>query len=340
MFKLTRPFTALMAALAWTCALAAPAQAQTPIVVPATAGWQHGDTGLILRARIAGMTRGEIKDNSAAELDVTIQYASADGQTQATLYIFRPALDSVPVWFDRSETQILVRDTFGKATPLADPLAFAPPRATTASALRRVYVPSKGPYKSTGLVMMPLGKWLVAVRVSSTSIEPAALDAAMAGIVAGIGWPQNIAESPAVVLVAACPQSLPYARRAKMRAPSMEDAIVGGTAVSLAAEGKGNAAPILCRDLPPTADYGVYRDPATVNAYVMAVGDAGIIISITPDMFADKPGFRMIAGFLDHHAIYSVFDKFPHPDDVMKTIRSVRPAATVSLDGKTVAINM
>ena len=344
MFKMARPLAALMAPIALIAALfalAAPARAQTPIIVPANAGWQHGETGLILRARIAGLTRGEIKDSSAAELDIMAQYASADGRTSVTVYIFRPALDSVPVWFDRSETQILVRDTYGKAAPLADPLAFAPPRATTTSALRRTYVPSKGPYKSTGLVMMPLGKWLVAVRVSSVSIEPAQLDATMSAIVAGIGWPQAVAESPAAVPVAACAQPLAYAKRAKMRAPSMQDAIVGGAAVSLTAEGEGNAAPILCRDLPPTSDYGVYRDPAATNSYLLAVGDAGIIISIAPDMFAEgKSGFRMIAGFLDHHAIYSVFDKFPHPDDVMKTVRSVNPAASVSLDGKTVEINV
>jgi len=331
----------VVALIATLGAFAASAHAQTPIVVPGTAAWQHGETKLILRPRIAGMVRGDISDSSASELDVTVQYASPDGQTQATLYIFRPALDSVPVWFDRSETQILVRDTYGKAAPLADPMAFAPPRATAASGLRRTYVPSKGPYKSTGLVMMPLGKWLVAVRISSASIEPAALDAAMAGIVVGIGWPQGVAESPAAVPVVACAQSLPYARRAKLRASSMQDAIVGGAAVSLAAKEEGNAAPILCRDLPPVSEYGVYRDPASTNSYVMAVGDAGIIITIAPDLFVEgKAGFRMIAGFLDHYAIYSVFDKFPHPDDVMKAVRGARPAANVSLDGKTIEISM
>ena len=135
-----------------------------PLPVPATSGWQHAATGLVLRAKLAGYQRTSLDDEGTEELDVAANFSAPDDSAVVTLYIFRPALMSVPVWFDRSETQILLRDEYRNPQPIAEARAFAPPSSSAASALRRTYITGATEFKTTGLAMMPLGEWLVAIR--------------------------------------------------------------------------------------------------------------------------------------------------------------------------------
>lgn len=335
MFKMIR--AAILVAM---LGVPAAAQAQGPraLEVPPTAGWKHAETGLILRSRIAGAQRTMLLDSSGSELDVSAQYGSPDETLSITLSIYRPALASVPVWFDRLETSVLLNDIYGKPKANGDaPIAFAAPGAATASSLRRVYVPSKG-FATVAVALVPLGKWLVAIRIGARDLGSAGMEAKLSEVIAGIGWPKDAPESPVAVPVAPCAQPLAYAKGAEMRKPGMEDALVGGAAIALTKP--DGPPPVYCRDLPPQSRYSVYRDPGVPNTYLIAVGNSGVIVSIAPDVFAQKPGFRMLAGHLDHYAVYSTFDRLPHPDDAMRAIRGTRPAARVSLDGKTVEIAM
>ena len=127
-------------------ALAVPAQAQTrrAITTPADAPWRHAQTGMILPSTLVGIARDSVNDQSSSEIDISADYG--DGKaTTITLYVFRPALASVPMWFDRSEVQVLMRDIYGNAAPAAAPTAFSPPGSKVASALRRIYIPGQGP---------------------------------------------------------------------------------------------------------------------------------------------------------------------------------------------------
>ena len=223
---MTRLF-AVLAAVLLVALGAAPALAQRELAVPAAAGWKHAETGVIVRSRVGGMQRTKITDSGNAERDIMVELHDGDGGTWATIYIFRPALQSVPIWFDRSDTQVQINELFGKPRPVDAPRAFAPPRASIASGLRRAYVPGSPRFKSTALAVMPLGEWLVAVRITSESIDPATLDARLSGIIDGIEWPQGVADAPAAVPVAACAAPLAYAKRARMKKPDMSDALMG-----------------------------------------------------------------------------------------------------------------
>lgn len=329
-------------------AASAPAYAQRTLEVPATSGWKHAVTGLILRAQLAGFQRDALTDSTDTELDVAAQFEGAG--TRITVFLFHPALRNVPIWFDRSESLILMRDDLGAARPLAAVQAFAAPGATTPSALRRVYVPGKGPFTSTGLAVMPLGEWLVAIRISSMTLDPAQLDARLSEAIAGIGWPTGVAEAPAAAPIAACAGPLDYARRARIKKPSMNDALLGAimpaAAADAARDGKAEPGPSLyCRDLPPKAEYSVYRAPDETSAYVMALGDAGLVISVAPSLSAliDKsPAWGVSLGTLDGGTdVYPSFDKLAHPDQVWKAFLAGTPIARSSGgDNKTITIGV
>lgn len=344
-------FTTLFAFVLCTAAiLPAAAQNQARIDVPATASWKHAETGLVLRPSIAGYPRGTIADSSGSELDVMVQYAEGEA-TRVTLYIFRPSLMSVPIWFDRSETQILLRnDSFGTPVPAGPVRAFTPPHADAVSGLQRVYVPGSGAYKSTGLVMIPLGEWLVAVRASSTELDPVALEARLGEVVAGIVWPEKVAASPAAVPVAACTGVLAYDRKAKPRKPDTAQALMGAVLLGVPEEeevekeapSKASPPPVWCREGTPGGDYGVYRADDATNAYVLAAGDAGVTINVAPafPLEGKKVGYMLSLGALDRTLIYPNFDKLPSPQAAFDAIRRLKPVSSTTRGSGDLTITM
>ena len=325
-------------------ALAMPAQAQTKreIAAPAGAPWKHAQTGITLPASLLGFTRDSIGDHSSSEIDIFAGYG--DGQaTIITLYVFRPALASVPMWFDRSETQVLMRDVYGNATPVAAPAAFAPPGGKTASALRRIYLPGKGPYKSTGLAIIPMGEWLVAVRISSQEFDPAALDAKLDGVIKELGWPGGTADADAAAPVAACATPIAYAKKAKLKAPSMMDALLGATIATMKPtdEEKAKAVAVIwCREGAPKQEYAVYRAIGNDTGYTIAMGDAGRVISVSPGLALDSkdPGYLLSLGLLDQTLIYPSFDKLPTPAVAIDAVMKNRPISSTTRGSKDITI--
>lgn len=327
-------------------ALALPAQTHAQdkreIAAPAGAPWKHAQTGMTLPASLLGIARGSIGDQSNSEIDVFADYG--DGQaTTITLYVFRPALASVPMWFDRSETQVLMRDIYGNATPTAVPLAFMPPGGKATSALRRIYVPSKGPYKSTGLAIMPLGEWLVAVRISSQEFDAPTLDAKLDEVIKALVWPEGAADADAAVPVVACTTPIAFAKKAKLKPPSMMDALLGATLATVkpTEEEKAKAVPITwCREGSPKQEYAVYRAVGGDTGYTIAMGDAGRVINVSPGLALDSkdPGYGLSLGLLDQTLIYPSFDKLPAPDVAIDAVMKSRPISSTTRGGKDITI--
>lgn len=330
---------ALLVSFAVTPALA---QTQRAIAAPANASWKHTRTGIVLPAAIAGTARDALIDNSATEIDVIAEYGS-NSDTTVTYYLFRPGLMSVPVWFDRSETQIMVRDIYANPTAQGAPTAFAPPRGTTASALRRVYVPGGGKYKSTALATMPLGDWLVVVRISSQQLDAAGLDARLSDAIAALGWPDSAPDAPAAAIVAPCSTPLAYAKNAKLKAPDMTDALLGATLATLPPDPKdvAKAAPVTwCREGAPTAQYAVYRANNDSSGYSIAINDAGAVITVSPGIALGKgnPGYRLSPDFLGRTMIYPSFNKLPSPQTAIAAVNNTSPMSSTERGSNNVTI--
>lgn len=330
-------------------ALPATAQAQAQINVPAHVSWMHDGTGLILRSKLAGLPRGTISDSTKGGFDIMVQYAEGEA-TAVTLYIYRPALMSVPMWFDRSETQILLRqDVFGTSTPTGPARAFAGPRAAAPTALRRSYVPGKGPNKSTGLAILPLGEWLVAVRASSQTLDPAALDAKIDEVIAGIGWPEKIPEgpvAPAAVAITPCTGALAYDRKAKPMKPDTGQSILGAIILGVAADatkdkdGKPIVPAQFCREGDPTQQYGVYRTSDSTDNYTIAIADAGRVVTVWHALKLEgkEKGYQLGLGDLDRKLVYPNFDGLPTPQAALEAVTKLRPVSAVQRGTKNVQV--
>jgi hypothetical protein len=295
---------------------------------------------------LAGLPRGKIQDSGTGELDVMLQYGS-EADTAVTVYVFRPRLMSVPLWFDRAEAQILARDIFGHPVPQGPARAFAPPRASVAAGLQRSYVPGKGPFKATGLAILPLNNWLVAVRASSVRLDPVALDGVLAAVLAAITCPSDVAQATTIAApIQPCATPLAYAGKAKFRPADTSESLFGALLAGAASAQikKDDEAPkTWCREAEGGPLWAAYRAEGGADSYTIALGDAGNTISVFPaySLKAQKnDGYRLTLSRLAQTYVYPNLDKLPKPGDALKAVQKARPISSTSFDGKNININL
>ncbi|WP_375270978.1 hypothetical protein [Sphingomonas sp.] len=323
------------------------------LAVPAGKGWQHAETGVILMPTIAGLTRTELSDATAGEFDVTARYEAADKSVITTLFLFHPATDDVALWFDRSRAALEANDDFRGMSPAsAAPVAFAAPGATAASSLRQVYASAGGRFRSTGLAVVPVGEWLVALRMTAPALNATQLGERMAQVIAGVRWPPaGMAGTAAAVPVAACAEPLRYAK-AKMVKADLADVLIGLSLATRSAgekagagansEKSGQGAPATwCRDAEDGGKYGVYRAGGATDSYLMALGDAGRVIHVTPSLMGqvNKTGaYAVTLTDVDGSAsTFPSFNKMPAPAQVWSTVAGGKPSARAQ--GKQVTLD-
>lgn len=347
MTMFTRCAGLMLAIAALGAPLAAQAQQTRTIEVPANKKWQHAATGIIVPTNLLGMPRTGITDSTADESDIFLQFGDPD-TTSLTLYLFRPGIADPSIWFDRIEPQILGREVYGKPVPTGAVITFAPPGGTTTSALRRVYLPGKGPYTATGAAMVPLADWLVAARLSSTTLDPAALDAKLLEALAGLGWPKpGTAAEPTATPIQPCATPLAFAKKAKLKKPDMTMSLMGAMLAGMAEDPEVEKTPVEgpkghCREGLAGLESATYRALNGGEGYTIAMGDAGRTISVYRAFsFEEKdPGFTVTLNDLSATYVYPSFDKLPAPEKVIEMVRKTRPISSSKRGSKDLTIHV
>lgn len=327
-----RMTVAAMALLAATPAAGQPRD----LAVPPDKAWQHAATGVVLTPTLRGLPRTALRDSGDDELDVSAQFNDPALDTSLTVYVFRPALPSTAVWFDRAATQIALRDVYGTALATTMPTPFARPGATVAAGLRQVFAPTKGHYRSTAVALAPLGAWLVAVRISSATLSPTAMAGELDATLAAIRWPAatSTPDGPAAVPIAACPTELPVSK-AKLLKQSVQNGMLDGLLATVAASKatrpiEAGAGAALCRDGNPTLSYAMYRAPDAADGYTLAIGDAGQVVRVVPPPTlgpaATAPRYSVMFQDLDGRVdSYAAFDRLPLPEQVLRLVQDGTP---------------
>lgn len=324
--------------------------------VPANKGWMHADTKLIVRPVVAGLNRIAITDATATERDVSVKLESADKSVFATLFLFHPSIPSVPLWFDRSRTAIEERKNFDKGAPAsADPIAFAPSGTGPAVALRQSYALLSSPYRSTALVVMPMGEWMLVVRLTAEKLNADALDQKMNDIIAALrpAVATNAAYPGPAVPIQPCAIQTDFARlpKARLEKPSGADAmsnlLLGAVMANHKPDPKTEVekpAGTICRDGVAHTTYGVYRwESSDSTGYTIALYDAGRTISVFPGIMSQiekrkSMSYSVVLQHVDGSAdSYPSFDGLPRPEQVYNLI--VKGAPSARSQGNTVSIS-
>ncbi|WP_156255082.1 hypothetical protein [Sandarakinorhabdus oryzae] len=326
--------------------LAASPVVSRELAVPLDKGWQHAQTGLILPARIDGLQRTELSDATEGEHDIAAQFESEDGNVTATIFLYHAAIPDVAMWFERSETAIVSGERFRNAVPIAvNPTAFAVGSAGPGPALRQTWDVPDSAFRSTALAVMPLGQWLVAVRLSSHSLSGTALNERLQSVISAVVWPANAAPNAVASVMQPCSVPLRFTKAKRMKAGR------AGMLLSLlgaAVEKKGppdapaGPPPTWCRDGEVRPDYSVYRANAATDAYIMAIFDTGRVVRIRPSLsgLMSSSGKRSwsveVVDVNGNTSIYDDFTSLPAPEQAWALINTSQPSGIVSGKNATV----
>jgi hypothetical protein len=316
-----------MAALLMILPLPAGAAAQSPsaprvLSVPGDTSWQHAATGMVLPSKAGGLSRTEVKDLTAEEMDMIATYREPQSGTVASVYLFRTLLDDVTIWFDRSMVAIADQPAFRGATLAVPPQPFSRPGASAASGLRTVLAVEGSGTRSTALAIAPLGGWLLKIRISSSSEDAAALERRLTAFVAALRWPAERKAGPVAAPVQPCASTL-RTKKAKLVKADMGQTLISAL-MSAAPIRKDTEA--YCRDPKPapTPIWAVYRPGGAENRYVVAMGDAGAALVVSPAVsineLSGKTGAGDYAVTLVHYATSSVlpsFNRLPPPEQAV-----------------------
>jgi hypothetical protein len=329
---LAHPARAVLSALALLILAPVPQAAQAEqtqqriLAVPATASWQHAETLMILPPRSAGLVRGEIRDSTDAEMDVSTSYSDATEGLVATVYLYRTMTPDVALWFDRALTAIMLRPNWGlEGAAPPNMIAFARPGATTASGLRAALDVNAPEARSTAVAIAPLGtNWLLKIRLTSSRLDRATLDERLTAFIQGLRWPAEVAPGRVAVPILPCAAPLRL-RQARVVRSDMTGAIMDAVGGTMVVEHQGTP-PVYCREPGAMLDHGVYRPGGSSEAYLIALGDSGTALSLAPAidlsaLMGGGGGGRRIAMTLlgrDGASVYPSFNHLPPPGQALE----------------------
>lgn len=322
---------AILAALGAAFLLTVPASAQRQqprlIDVPAASAWQHAATGMILPSRSAGVTRAQIRDATDGELDVTTTYEDPAGDLITTVYLFQTMLPAAPMWFDRALTALVANPQFALDQSIpAVPISFTPPKASAASGLRASLGVNSGGFRSTAVALAPLGPWMVKLRMSSRSLDRAALDQRLSAFIGELRWPAEVSAPPVAAAIQPCAEPLKL-KKARLVSRDLTQTLIDA-AMSVTVAERAGKPPTYCRESGPSPHYGVYRPDASKDQYVVALGDSGtaLVVKRAFDLAAldggSGGGRRYSLSLLKQNAteVLPSFNRLPPPDQAIGVV--------------------
>lgn len=302
--------------------------------------WTHERTQLVLGPVLAGLQLYKVLSSAPRELDVHARYESADQKIFATVYVFRPAVGDLPLWFDRATATIEGADRWTiAATTEYGP--YVPPGQATANGLQAIYALGGGQFTSTAIAMVSIRGWLVKIRITSLSLDAAQLRTLMHEFQQQMGWPAELAIAPATTPLAACAKPLTFARTARSvrRSPDKAGAsALAGALLESAERDPEIATPAsakrYCRDS-VFGTHGIYRVEGTSDQYLLAYNDAGRAASVRPSLGLFDGGkarsFAISYHELDRSLQYLDHDRLVSPEQLNAIVHSQKPLTSVSI---------
>lgn len=310
------------------------------IVVDTAAAWTHAPTGLVLPPELDGFTRTSVSQNGQNFVDVTIGYADSAQSTTLTVYIFRAGWPQAPLWTDRLTMGMTstIERLGGKPDSAPTYTPFTPQGHASASALRVVQAIKGGPMRSTGAVVIPAGKWLFTMRMSSDKLDAAALDARLAQVAQAFAVPVPVQPLPPALPLVDCTDRLTLPK-ASHGEPWDRHGILTGAVLAKTEEspskiplGPDPLTTRLCRDAGSTRQFGIYRQPDSKSGYVIGLGDAGVTLEVRPSVIAQifnkGPRFDLVLSAFDKTLIFPSYVAVPAPEQAIEALSQEKPEAS------------
>ncbi|HEV2866397.1 MAG TPA: hypothetical protein VGX37_07765 [Allosphingosinicella sp.] len=289
--------------------------------VPAASAWQHAATQITLPPQAAGLRRLAVRDSGDAELDVIADYSDEAQGVVATVYLFKTQVPDAALWFDRALETLRLRPGWSlEAPPRPAPTPVTRPGAQAASGLRTAFDVGAPDVRSTALAVAPLSGFLFKVRMSSARLQAAQLDALLTRFIGDLRWPTPVATERPAVAVQPCPEPLRL-RQARLVRDDMGDVLMN--LLTGIVEVDADAPPaVYCREGASTLQHGVYRPGGSRQAYLIALADSGVALSVGRGIQIDGiggGGRRFSMRLLDRNTTSALpsFNRLPPPEQAI-----------------------
>lgn len=306
--------------------------------------WKHKRSGATLLPVISGLSRTKISDYGKAELDVAAAYSNAAGDTEATVYIYNAGLDDASVWHDRINV-VMHGGRLGTVVVGSERTAeFVPRGDKVASGIATVLALTGKSIKASSVAILPRNGWMIAVRLSSSTMNPTELKELLDAITAAIPLPSTKGEKPSPAYVIAPCQDALSERPAVRALPDPAAGFLAGALMQAIDSGEVKAVkrngppPRFCRDAASQPDYGVYRSDGSTEAFTIAFGDAGVAGSVYRDSLAvlldpkRKGQFALSLTTTEMTFNFTGFESLPSPAQAAEVLRKERPISSSTRD--------
>ena len=201
--------------------------------IAADASWVHEDTGITAPPAIADMKRFRATSFAADGSNNGFTYVSDDEGELFSLYVYRAGTTDVAMWGDAAMMAIAGNAKYDGLDYEHSLVSFFGDEEIGADSGIRFAMPVGGGFQATGLALYALGDWLVKARYSSAALDPQALDARLAQLVAQIPHAAPARRAPAAYRVEQCGTAM-KAKKAKRVGLDVAQMLIQATAYSAA----------------------------------------------------------------------------------------------------------
>jgi hypothetical protein len=339
----------LLALASLACATPVSAQnGPAPLDLPAEKPFLHANSGIALPASLLDLSRAGASEYAKPQLDVMFTYKDTPLSEELSVYIYRAPMGSPAIWFDRATEVISLRPAFRRLTDIDQSPTFTPPGQQSPSGMKAAWTVSGSAVRSTALAIVPMGKWLVKFRYSSTTREAASLLRRLDEAIAALGWPAAIPPAPAAVLMNDC--AAPLALDGRSKPVKEKGAGVAAEAFALTLEAKLKAIdkrnePVeWCRDRTVQSTLPIYRPQGSTNSYLASLSDSGHGVWVRPGFGGlsapdRKPRWSVSIVLAGEALNDNPRDRLPPPSE-LKDILKGAPASRVTTWGEDQTISI
>lgn len=325
------------------------AQAQEAELGRPASTWSHDRSGLTLPALLAGFTRADSKQFDKDGYNIGVTFRDNATGSWADLFIYRAAPASVAVWGDRAAAGMFANPMLGDVDVNAVRIMrFTPPGGAGEKSGLRIVTPTKGDLASSGLALWLHDGWLVKLRMSSRTIDAAALEARMAEFISLVSLPAAARPAPPFAEIQDCAAPMKAGKKAKLVKLDMMGSLMIGTALGVAhderlkaedtARAAGTPEAPWCRDAASQPQYGIYRREGAEDGYLIALGDTGTSLSVgsydVGPLMKPSKGFLVTQSDGVTEQVYPPFDRLPTPEQALGLPGNVGPVFSAGLLGE------
>ncbi|MEP3224953.1 MAG: hypothetical protein ABJO01_03180 [Parasphingorhabdus sp.] len=315
--------------------------------------WIHQHTGSGFPTKIGRFDRSAIRDLTQDQLDVVLSYTDPDKQGALTLYLYRPAINNLPMWFETA-TQSLMMGRMGQFAPkVVTDRVFTPQGQSSAAGMLVSYSLTQSRYRSTAIAMVPINRWLLKIRYSSAEFDAESLAIEIPKIVSAIETGDRLEQAKDIAAIKLCAKKMKLKSKAKRFRPSLVDALIGSVSVSAAEEEMKNGdkpleTVIYCRDPGDYGQWTIYRANESKDSYILPLGDSGRALSVYRNSLSgaisgdNRRRYTPVHMKLGQQDIYPDINVLPVPETLIAAINqgaAISSSTTWPEEGSTITID-